>query len=104
VDLRTYLRAIRRGWWIVGLLTVLGFLGGYAYAAHQTPIYTAHVSFYVSTPSANQDNNFTNGQFAQDRATSYAELLSSDKLAQQVVASTPDLGLSAGAVASEISA
>lgn len=102
MDLRTYLGAIRKSWWLVLILSVLGLAGGAAYASKQTPVYAAHISFYVSTPSASSADVFSNGQFAEGRAISYAELLSSDRTAQMIVSSA-HLDISPAQVAREIS-
>lgn len=84
MNLRQYAHAIRKSWWLVALLTILGGALGYGYAASQTPLYASHLTFYVSTPSLAENANATN-QFAQDRATSYAALVRSDRLAERVL-------------------
>lgn len=86
MDLHRYAHAIRRSWWIIVLLAVLGGAGGYVYSKRQTPVYAAHVTFWVKSPSLNSADANSSNQFAQERATSYAGLVSSDALAKMVLA------------------
>ena len=51
MDLRTYLGAIRKSWWIVLLALLLGGLAGYGQSKRSTKIYAGHVTFYVATPA-----------------------------------------------------
>ncbi len=102
MDLQRYAHAIRKSWWIIVLLAFVGGAGGYAYSKLQTPVYAAHLTFYVGSPSLNSaDANSTN-QFAQDRATSYAGLVSSDALATMVKAHS-NVDLDERSIAREIS-
>lgn len=85
MNARDYLGAIRKRRLLVIAFLLLGAAGGYAYSKAQTPLYGCKLAFYVGTPALNgQDANSTN-QFAQDRAASYAALLSSDALAGRIV-------------------
>jgi capsular exopolysaccharide synthesis family protein len=102
VDLQRYAHAIRRSWWIIVLLALVGGAGGHVYSNLQTPVYAAHLTFYVGSPSLNSvDANSTN-QFAQDRATSYAGLVSSDALATMVKAHS-NVDLDERSIARELS-
>ncbi|PZS25519.1 MAG: protein tyrosine kinase [Pseudonocardiales bacterium] len=101
MDLSAYLRAIRKSWWIIDLVLLLGAGAGYLQSASTTPIYAARITFYVSTPNLTAQSPLGSAQFAQDRATTYAELLSSESLARAVIAST-HVDLSTGALTSEI--
>src|ERR1700712_4463107 len=109
MDLRGYLRAIRKYWWIVLTFTVLGTAAGALIAYSSTPKYTSTVTFFVSTPSDSQLSALASDQFAQRRVESYAGLLTSQRLAQMVVTKGAldkkgSLSISAHAVMSEISA
>lgn len=85
MELRSYLLALRKNWWVVLLLTVVATAGGLV--AHQlTPTsYASRVTFYVSTPMPEGTNPQSAGQFAESRVNSYVELLSSERLAAMVL-------------------
>ncbi|MCU1656112.1 MAG: protein tyrosine kinase [Pseudonocardiales bacterium] len=102
MDLRSYLRALRKSWWVLLLFVVLGVAGGMFRNAQATRIYASHVTFYVSTPAATDANALSADQFAQRRTNSYVELLSSDRLANAVVSQT-GLSVSPGVIKGEIS-
>jgi capsular exopolysaccharide synthesis family protein len=85
VDFQRFLGAIRKSWWIFFLLFFLGGAAGYGYSSRQTPLYASHITFYVGTPTISSNNANSTNQFAQDRAASYATLLSSDRLAALVI-------------------
>jgi capsular exopolysaccharide synthesis family protein len=103
MDLRGYLRAIRKYWWIVLLVTVLGAGAGLLRNARATPLYASDVTFFVSTPSESSSSAFNQDQFAQRRANSYAGVLTSERMAKLILAST-GLPMTAGQVAHEVKA
>ena len=105
MQLSTYLRALRKSWWIIVLMFLLGIAGGVAKNAHSTPIYASTLTFYVSTPGSSTTSNQLSGndQFAERRANSYVELLSSERLAELIIADTR-LPVKPGAIMGEISA
>ncbi|MDZ5442979.1 polysaccharide biosynthesis tyrosine autokinase [Micromonospora sp. 4G57] len=97
MDVRTYLRLIRRHWWIV-LATLMAALGTAALVTVQSPPrYVASVTFFVTTPSQGVTDAYQGGLFLQQRVKSYADLLTSDRLAQSVVAES-QVGLTADQV------
>jgi capsular exopolysaccharide synthesis family protein len=102
MDLRTYLTAIRKGWWIVVTLAVLGAGAGAFIAYRATPIYAAKLTFYVRA-AVDPTNPASSAQLAQDRATSYAELLPNNALSTSIVQATK-LPMTPGEVSGEISA
>ncbi|MEU8261778.1 polysaccharide biosynthesis tyrosine autokinase [Micromonospora sp. NPDC048999] len=102
MDVLNYLRLIRRHWWIV-LIAVMLALGVAALTTVRTPArYQASVTFFVTTPSQGVTDAYQGGLFLQQRVKSYADLLTSDRLAQSVVAESP-LGLTADQVRARIS-
>lgn len=104
MDLHGYLRAVRKGWWIVVLCVVLGALAAAVIVIRATPIYAAKLTFYVgaTTTGTTATSPEATDLFLQNRAVSYANLASSDRLADMVVA-TADLKMNSSAVASRIS-
>ncbi|RKN40682.1 polysaccharide biosynthesis tyrosine autokinase [Micromonospora endolithica] len=94
MDLFRQLRLVRRHWWIV-LLTVMVALGVTTLVTVRAqPRYVASVTFFVTTPSQGVSDAYQGGMFLQQRVKSYAQLLTSDRLAQSVVAENP-VGLTA---------
>ncbi len=99
-----YLRALRRSWWIILLVVALGAAAGILRNVRATPVYAADITFYVSTPASNNGSSqYSDAQFAETKANSYVELLSSERLARRVIRSA-GIDVSPGAVMSEISA
>ncbi|MFI2711122.1 polysaccharide biosynthesis tyrosine autokinase [Micromonospora sp. NPDC018662] len=102
MDVLGYLRLVRRHWWIM-LVTVMLTVGAAALVTVRTPPrYQASVTFFVTTPSQAVTAAYQGSLFLQQRVKSYADLLTSDRLAQSVVADAP-LGLTADQVRSRIS-
>lgn len=102
MDLRSYLRAVRRRWWLVFIVAALGACGGIAVNVHASPLYASRVTFYVSTPASTNGNALEADQFAQRRTNSYVQLLSSEDLANKIITSN-DLDVTRGQVMGEIS-
>jgi capsular exopolysaccharide synthesis family protein len=86
VSFARYLRALRRSWWIIALLLLLGIGGGLLRYNAATRIYASSVTFYISTPgqAATTNNQYADNQFAQQRANTYAFLMSSQRTATAV--------------------
>ncbi|MFE9655046.1 polysaccharide biosynthesis tyrosine autokinase [Micromonospora sp. NPDC006431] len=102
MDVLSYLRLVRRHWWIV-LVTVMVAVGAAALITVRTPpSYQGSVTFFVTTPSQGVTDAYQGGLFLQQRVKSYADLLTSDRLAQSVVTESP-LGLTADQVQRRIS-
>lgn len=96
-----YLRALRKGWWVVLTMIILGVGGAVAFNETSTPVYAAHVTFYVTSPTQTGSNQYSDQQFVLQKADTYAELMSSERLAVNVIRAT-GLELSPGALKSEI--
>jgi capsular exopolysaccharide synthesis family protein len=103
MDLRGYLRAVRKYWWIVLFVTLLGVGGAVIRNERATAMYSSSVTFFVSTPSGSTSSAFNADQFAQRRANSYAGVLTSERLAKLVIRDT-GLRLSPTEVSSKIKA
>lgn len=96
MDLRDYLNALRKGWWIV-IACIAVTLAVAAVITVRTPKqYASTVTFFVTTStSGTVTDAYQGGLFSQQRVKSYADLLTSERLAKQVIASqsldlTPD--------------
>ncbi|GAA5197548.1 polysaccharide biosynthesis tyrosine autokinase [Rugosimonospora acidiphila] len=102
MDLRSYLRAVRQRWWVV-LAAVLIALGiGTALTMQAQPEYASTVTFFVNTPNEGVTDAYQGNLFTQQRVKSYVDLLSSDRLAQSLAASSK-VGLSTDAVRKRVS-
>src|SRR3954453_134246 len=91
LDLRDVLNAVRSGWWLLagGLLLGLAVAGLLSWLA--TPLYSSSTQLFVSVAGSTDTSAAYQGNlFSQQRVTSYAQLLTGEKLAAQVV---DDLGL-----------
>jgi capsular exopolysaccharide synthesis family protein len=103
MDLRTYLHAVRRRWWVVLTTVVVALgIGGFA-TVRAEPQYATTVTFFVTTPSQGVIDAYQGGLFLQQRVKSYVDLLTSDRLAQSIVADQ-QVGLTADEVRARISA
>ncbi len=102
--LRDAWAALRARWWMAFLGLVLG--GGIAVAISlMTPTtYTSETQFFVATTNSTTSTDVLQGsQFAEQRASSYANLLTGEELAGLVLDDV-DLDLSAGELAERITA
>jgi len=61
-DASDYLGMVRRHWWIVVLLTVLGVVGAYEFTARQPRVYESDTSVLVQPTGAGQDTNVSGGR------------------------------------------
>jgi len=105
VDLRDYVRILRKRWPIIVAVFVIGGAAAAAIAFRATPVYAAHTQLFVTTPSGG--DNTTGLQqgntFTQERVKSYAAIMSSPKVLDPVIAELK-LPESDGALAQHVSA
>jgi capsular exopolysaccharide synthesis family protein len=92
VTVREYARLLRKQWALVMICLVATVGVAAALSLTATPQYAASVKMFVSSQDSTQNTNaaYQGGLFSQQRAKSYAELLSGPRIAEAVVA---DLGL-----------
>ncbi|MGW0433566.1 polysaccharide biosynthesis tyrosine autokinase [Micromonospora sp. NPDC003197] len=103
MDLHDHLRVVRQRWWVV-LATVMVALGVAGFlTVRAEPQYTASVTFFVTTPSRGVGDAYQGGLFLQQRVKSYVDLLTSDRLAQDIAANQA-VGLTTAEVQSRVSA
>jgi capsular exopolysaccharide synthesis family protein len=99
MDLQQYLHAARTYWWAIAVPVVLGLAVGLFNLAQADPQYRASLTFFVGTAGGDgaAAAAVQGDEFAQRRVNSYVELLTSDRLAEAVVAAG-DLDLTTGQV------
>lgn len=101
MDIRDYLHAVRKRWrWVAGAL-LLAVGAAYLLNVMTTPRYASTVTFFVTTPGRDISDAYQGSLFSTQRVKSYAEVLTSDRLAASVAA-RGDLGLDAAQVRSRI--
>lgn len=102
MDIRAYLRIVRKFWWFVALTALLGaFIGGFI-AFRTTPVYSSSVTFFAATPNTDRGTALQGDEFGQQRVNTYIKLLQSDRLAKTVIADAK-IDMSTSAMASRIS-
>ncbi|MGY1684731.1 Wzz/FepE/Etk N-terminal domain-containing protein [Geodermatophilus sp. SYSU D00867] len=91
MTLQDYLRVLRRGWWVIAALTVLGALAGLAFTLVTTPLYTAQATIYVSVSGDESPTDLSTGQsFATQRAITYADLAETRTVLERAAAGLGD--------------
>lgn len=85
MDLKSWVRALRKYWWIV-VVTTLAAVGVGALVVAQTPNqYASTVTFFVKTPADQIGGAYQGDQFGQKRVNSYVQLIGSQRLADLVL-------------------
>uniref|UniRef100_UPI003B3BAE16 polysaccharide biosynthesis tyrosine autokinase n=1 Tax=Nakamurella sp. TaxID=1869182 RepID=UPI003B3BAE16 len=88
VDLREYLRVLRRQWVVVLVGLLVGAAVGVGLIVRATPLYSSTARLFVSTPGSDSANAqmYQGGLFSQQRVTSYADLIKGSTVAERVLA------------------
>jgi capsular exopolysaccharide synthesis family protein len=85
MDLKRYLFAVRKYWWVILIPTLIGAALGVVTVAHSVREYQGAVTFFVKTSGDTSASALAQGdQYAQRRVNSYVALLSSERLANMV--------------------
>lgn len=77
MEIRDYLRALRRHWIAIVLMTVLGLAVAWGWAAMQTPVYQSTASGFVKTRTAGDGQILTpqsEDSFARTKVPTYLEM------------------------------
>ncbi|MFG2796167.1 Wzz/FepE/Etk N-terminal domain-containing protein [Streptomyces pseudovenezuelae] len=92
MDLKAYVRLLRFHWVAILLLTLLGAGAGAAAAQTQSPVYAAKAEMLVTVSASEQPSSeaYQAALLAQQRATSYTTLLTSQSVLRQL---TDQMGL-----------
>ncbi|WP_420121538.1 polysaccharide biosynthesis tyrosine autokinase [Nakamurella sp.] len=85
LDLRQFMSALRKGWWLILICMIVGLGLAFGYNLKASPKYSSSVTFFVSTPTGDGTSLLAADQFATRRITSYVGLMSSDLVAQRIV-------------------
>ncbi|GAC1441315.1 MAG: polysaccharide biosynthesis tyrosine autokinase [Mycobacteriales bacterium] len=107
MDLRDYVRLLRRRWRLIALCTVLAVAAATAATLAQPKVYTAQVQLFVSAQDraggAGISSAYTGGLFTQERVKSYVDIITSERAAA-LVRDRLRLTVDPAAIAKEISA
>lgn len=91
MELRDYLRGLRRHWIAIVLMTLVGIAAGYGWTMLQTPVYTAGASGYVSSTGVEDLGESTLGDsLARSKVPTYLEIAGWRTVADHAI---DDLGL-----------
>ena len=104
MDLRDFLRTIRRHWTVIVAVFALFMIVGAGYTLTQKPTYTASAQMFVATGSNDSVNDQAQGaQFVQQVVRSYAGLATQAFVLEPVIRDL-DLDTTVGALAQNVSA
>lgn len=104
MELRTYLAILRKQYLLIIVVFGLAIAAAALYTVQATPLYSSTVTFFVTTPSGTDTSAaYQGGLFSQQRVTSYADLITGDRLAKAVIADSR-VDLTPGQLEGEISA
>ncbi|GAA1799120.1 polysaccharide biosynthesis tyrosine autokinase [Agromyces neolithicus] len=91
MELRDYLRGLRRHWIAILLMTVVGASAGYGWTLLQTPVYVAGASGYVSSTGVEDLGTSTLGDsLARSKVATYLEIAGFRTVAEHAI---DELGL-----------
>lgn len=91
MDLREYLRILRRNWLVVAAATLIGLLTGGAVSVLAKPTYTADTQLFVAIQNSGSVQELQQGNtFTQARVQSYVKTVTTPIVLQPVI---DDLGL-----------
>jgi len=104
MELDEYLLALRKRWFVIAVLAVVGGALAWAYAQSITPAYRASASVFASVNEANSANELVQGStFVQNSVTSFGRLASMPAVLDPVIDEL-DLDTTAKALSSRVTA
>jgi capsular exopolysaccharide synthesis family protein len=103
VELRDYLRAIRKRWWWLPAAVAVAAGVTAAITFRTPPQYATTTTFFIGTPNHGVADAYQGSLLSQQRVKSYANLLSGDRIAV-IIAKQPGVGLSPEEVQKRITA
>ena len=104
MELRDYIRILRKSWVLISVLTLVGAGAAAAYSLTLTPTYSATAKVFVSTQGAGTTGELQQGStFTIQRVKTYASLVSTPIVLLPVI-DTLQLGVSSASLAGRVSA
>ncbi|WP_291038605.1 polysaccharide biosynthesis tyrosine autokinase [Herbiconiux sp.] len=104
MELRDYLRVLRKGWIFIVVLTLVGVAAAAAYSIVKTPEYQATSKVFVSIQSSGSISDLTQGgSFLQNQVKSYADVVNTPVVLQPVIAAL-ELPINVDQLAAQVSA
>ncbi len=85
VELRDYLKVLRRRWKIVLACLLLAPAAAAGVTLQMTPTYASSVRLFVSTTQSTTSDAYQGGLLSEQRAASYADLVTGPEIARAVV-------------------
>jgi len=86
MELRDYLRVLRRNWVLILSFSLIGLLGGGAASLITRPTYTAHTQLFVAIQNSGTVQELQQGNtFSQARVQSYAKTVETPVVLQPVI-------------------
>ena len=106
MELRDYLRILRRRWLLIATLTLLVIGAAAAWTFTSTPQYQSTARVFVSTSAGDSGETagaaYQGGLFSQQRVTSYADLVGKSRELAEWVIDDLDVDLTAGELLNEV--
>jgi hypothetical protein len=106
VELRDYIRILRKGWILIAAMALAGVAGGALASILATPTYVSSTQLFVSVQSsdaASANELVQGGTAAQQKVRSYIDVVTSTSVLTPVIEEL-DLPLSTSALAGQVSA
>jgi capsular exopolysaccharide synthesis family protein len=104
VELRDYIRILRKSWVLILVLALVGVGAAATFSILQTPKYSATAKVFVSTQSSGTTSELQQGaSFTVQRVKTYSDLVTTSVVLLPVIASL-DLGIPAGDLAQQVTA
>ena len=89
MELRDYLRGLRRHWLAVVLMTILGVLVAFGWTLIQTPVYSATANGLIqSVESAEEGSIVSNEGFAKSKVPTYLDMATWREVAEHAIDAT----------------
>lgn len=104
MELRDYIRILRKSWLLIVLLTLVGVAAAATFSLLQKPMYTASTKVFVSTSSGQNVSDLAQGNsFTVQRVKTYSDLVTTPIVLQPVIAAL-ELNMTSDDLASAVSA